>query len=297
MSALGQMRAAALALPDLVREGVHVCAKSEDGAYVLHEWSLAKEDDLDDMAVVKGANPASWQTTERLAARHNSPSMLPWQWARFACGVWVGSEAWWIEGEDWNGLKVPDRIMPGDQITIGFDGARVGDSTALVACRLSDGLLQLLHIWEHPADLAKWEVPATEVDGAVADVMENYRVMAGYFDPPLWRTEIDAWSREFGDKAVTRYETAKARMMGAVERFRTDVATERLHHTGDPTLTRHVLNVQTREARGGGYWLTKDRPGSPHKIDAAIAAVLAYEARADVMAGQGTRSRVPYSWN
>ena len=39
-----------------------------------------------------------------------------------------------------------------------------------------------------------------------------------------------------------------------------------------------------REARGG-YWLTKARPGSPDKIDAAVAAVLAYEARADALAG------------
>ena len=85
-------------------------------------------------------------------------------------------------------------------------------------------------------------------------------------------------------------------MMSAVERFRTDVTTERLHHTGDSTLTRHVLNAQTRETRGGGYWLTKDRPGSKHKIDMAVAAVLAYEARADALAGNDARSRVPLSW-
>ena len=122
-------------------------------------------------------------------------------------------------------------------------------------------------------------------------------MVRGYFDPPLWRSEIDGWAREFGDKAVGRYETAHSKMMGAVERFRTDVATGTLHHSGDVTLTRHVLNVQTREGRNGGYWLTKDRPGSPHKIDAAIAAVLAYEARAEVFAKGDNRSRVPISWN
>ncbi len=65
----------------------------------------------------------------------------------------------------------------------------------------------------------------------------------------------------------------------------------RLSHSGDEVLTRHVLNAQMREARGGGYWLTKDQPGSVHKIDAAVAAVLAYEARADVLAANDTRSR------
>ena len=297
ISALGQMRAAALALPDLYRVPGHVVASTTDGGYVMHEWALRKDDDLDDMAIVKLANPASWQTIKALSARHDSPSMLAWQWARFACGVWVGAEDWWIAGEDWHKLEVPEELADGDHVTLGFDGSRVGDATALVACRLDDGLLAPLAVWEAPTGVPRWEVPANEVDAELAAAMERFHVKRAYFDPPLWRSEIDSWAREYGDKVIVRFETSRSKMQGAVERFRTDVATERLHHTGDETLTRHILNVQMREARGGGYWLTKDRPGSPHKIDAAIAAVLAYEARAQVLAGEGTRSRVPLSWN
>lgn len=290
-SALGLMRAAALSLPDIVRDGAHVRARSLDGKYVMHEWALSKDDDLDDMQVVKQANPASWQTLEALAARHDSPSMLAWQWARFACGLWVGAEAWWIAGEDWGRLTSQERMEPGDRITLGFDGSRTGDATALIACRLSDGLLEPLRVWEAPAGRADWEVPGNEVDAVLAGAMERYRVIRGYFDPPLWRTEIDAWSREFGERVIVRFETARSKMQGAVERFRTDVMAGRLSHSGDEVLTRHVLNAQMREARGGGYWLTKDQPGSVHKIDAAVAAVLAYEARADVLAANDTRSR------
>lgn len=298
MSPLGQMRAAALSLPNVEREGAHTYATTHDRSYVMHEWALRKEDDLDDLPTVELANPASWQTQTALRARHSSPSMLPWQWARFACGVWVSAEAWWIAAEDWNALGEPDdELAAGERITIGFDGARVGDSTAIVGCRLSDGLLQLLGVWEAPSDVPTWEVPANEVDALLASIMERFRVQRGYFDPPLWRSEIDTWAREYGPKVVQRYETARSRMMGAVERFRTDVATQRLHHSGDITLTRHVLNAQTREARGGGYWLAKDRPNSTQKIDAAIAAVLAYEARADVLASGGDRSRRVVTWN
>jgi phage terminase large subunit-like protein len=296
-SPLGVMRTAALDLPKIDRDGAHVRAVNTNGSYVMHEWALRKDQDLDDMLIVKLANPASWQTLAALRARHDSPSMLPWQWARFACGIWVGSEAWWIEAEDWNELVSEERLRDGDQVALGFDGSRVGDATALVACRVSDGLLQPLRVWEAPEDLPRWEVPQNEVDAAVADAMERYRIMRGKFDPPLWRSEIDRWAREYGDKAVERYETSKSRMFGAVERFRTDVATARLKHTGDATFTRHVLNVQTRETRGGGYVLTKDRPGSPHKIDAAVAGVLAYEARAEVVATGSNRSRVPMSWS
>ena len=137
MSALGAMRAAALALPRTERNGAHIFAATSDFSYVMHEWALVKTDDLDDMPTVKLANPASWRTEKALAARHDSPSMLPWQWARFACGVWVSSEAWWITADDWRQLQVDDHLAPGDRITVGFDGARVGDATALVGCRVS----------------------------------------------------------------------------------------------------------------------------------------------------------------
>ena len=133
----------------------------------------------------------------------------------------------------------------------------------------------------------------------LSDAMERYRVVRGYLDPPLWRSEIEAWARVYGDNAVRKFDTTKVRMVGAVERFRTDVTARTLKYAGSEVLTRHVLNAQVKEARGGGYWLSKDRPGSGHKIDAAIAAVLAYEARADALAAgeMKPRSRSVVTWN
>jgi hypothetical protein len=99
----------------------------------------------------------------------------------------------------------------------------VSDSTALVLCRVEDGLLELAGLWEAPPKGKGWEVPGGEVDAALAGVMERYKVVRGYFDPPLWQSEVDGWAREYGDKSVLRYYTNKPRMMPAVERFRTDV--------------------------------------------------------------------------
>ena len=288
-SVLGELRASARRLDSLRLDGRHRTAHSPDRQFVYHEWALDPDDDRDDLNLVKLANPASWQTLEELRRRHDSPSMLDWQWARFACGVWMGADSWWISGEDWASLIATDRIEDGDKVTLGFDGARVGDATAIVLCRLDDGLLEPFRVWEHPAGVKDWQVPGGEVDAAVADIMDRYRVVRGYFDPPLWFSEIDSWAREFGEQAVMRYFTSRTRMTSAVERFRTDVLTGKLRHTGDPVLTRHVLNAQTREARGG-YWLVKSRPSSPDKIDCAVAAVLAYEARADQMAAGPQRA-------
>ena len=295
LSPLGLMRSAAHRLPGLTREGRHLYARAGDGSFALHEWALEETDDVDDIPTVKLANPASWQTVEALAQRHNSPSMLPWQWARFACGLWTGAEAWWIRPEDWHPLAVDDvHLARGDRIAIGFDGSRHGDATGIVGCRLEDGLLFPLGVWEAPKGVREWEVPASEVDAAVANTMEHFGVCRGYFDPPLWQSEIDAWGREYGEPAVVRYPTNRSRFMAAAERFRTDVLEGNVRHTGDERLTRHVLNAQVRETRGG-YWL--DKPAQAEKIDLAVAAVLAYEARCDALADPLLyRSKVPVSF-
>jgi phage terminase large subunit-like protein len=284
-SPLGQMRARARRLDDRVKRGAYLHARSADGSFAIHEWALDDGDDVDDMRVVKRANPASWQTVDLLRERHDSPSTLRWQWARFACGLWVSAQSWWLDPEAWKAAAVDDRLADGDRIALGFDGARTGDATGLVACRLSDGLLQPLAVWEDPADGQPFEVTSGEVDAVVADAMERYRVVRGYFDPPLWQTEIDDWTHDYGDERVRRFATKRGRMIDAVERFRTDLVGGRLRHTADEVLTRHALNAQMREVRGG-YWLAKPGSGPADKIDLAVAAVLAYEARADALASE-----------
>jgi phage terminase large subunit-like protein len=279
-SPLGLMRTAARELPVTV-DGAHHRVRSADGLYAMHEWALGRDDDLDDLALVKAANPASWQTVEALRARHDSPSMLPWQWARFACGIWTASEDWWLTAEQWQAGRLVDALAAGEQITLGFDGSRSHDATALVACRASDALLVPLAIFEAPAGAPDWEVPASAVDAAVADAFERYRVLRAYFDPPLWQTEIDAWAREYGTPVRPWATNRPGAMSAAVERFRTDLLSGELRHDGDAVLSRHVMNARTRESRHGAA-LTRE--SAAEKIDAAVAAVLAYEARADAWA-------------
>jgi Phage Terminase len=286
-SPLGVIRHEARKLPTKV-EGPYRYSLAPDGSFAMHEWALEESDDLHDTKVVKTVNPASWQTERELAIRHNSPSTLAWQWARFACGVWLAADTWWITSDDWYRHEVEEGFRPGERIAIGFDGSRFHDATAIVGCRIDDGLLQLLALWEAPAGAREWEVPAGEVDARLAEIMERYRVVRGYFDPPLWQSEIDSWARDFGDKLVMRYWTNRAGMMRAAERFRTDIVGEGIPHVADERLTRHVMNTQLRERRGG-YVLTKGR-GELEANDAAIASVLAYEARCDHI-GAGEESR------
>jgi phage terminase large subunit-like protein len=72
----------------------------------------------------------------------------------------------------------------------------------------------------------------------------------------------------------------------AIEQLEGAVRNKDVTHDGSHTLTRHVLNARRRLAHGK-LALAKENDYSPRKIDAAVAAVLAYQARLDAL------SRVP----
>jgi hypothetical protein len=62
-------------------------------------------------------------------------------------------------------------------------------------------------------------------------------------------------------------------------------------------LSEHIANARrrketVRDSEGRPMWtIQKDRPGSPAKIDAAMAALLAWEARSDAIASGATKPR------
>ncbi|MEO6116002.1 MAG: hypothetical protein ABIP33_06420 [Pseudolysinimonas sp.] len=181
----------------------------------------------------------------------------------------------------------PAQLARGDAITIGFDGSLRNDSTALVGCRLSDGHVFKLGVWEAPDDpdaALEWEVPILEVDAAVAAAFEEYSIVRMYCDPAYWQDVLARWASEYGDKIVLEWWTNRDRaMVAALERFSTAVSTgDGISIDPDEALVRHLRNTRRKTVRSG-VLVRKDRPGSPNKIDLAVAAVLAYEARGDAI--------------
>jgi len=212
----------------------------------------------------------------------------------FGNRIVAGSDSW-IDPKVWSErLDVEHPIEPGDTITVGFDGSLRDDATALVGCRVSDGKLFLIGIWECPDEVeaaAEWEVPVGEVDAAVNAMFDTYDVQRMYCDPAYWQDIVGRWASEFGEKVVIEWWTNRERAMCAAnERFHTATVTGQLTHDGDEILARHIGNAKRKETRSGVV-IRKDRPKSPRKIDAAMCAVLAYEARGDVVASGVTRKR------
>lgn len=288
-SPLGRLRAEALAREGLERTGVYRHVR--DAGFALHEWALEIGEDQDDLNLVKQANPAPWQTLETLRERHDSPSMTPWQWARFACGVWgVGDEPY-FDIDVWNELAADgDEIKPGRLITLGFDGARRHDATAIVATDVESGHQQLIGAWERPPHAADdWEIDEGEVDEVMAYAFKRWKVWRLYGDPPYWESALDRWAGEYGSQRVVRWWTNRLKATAlALLAWRNDMRPGVLSHDGDPLLARHIgnavrKNTRMREGDQELAVIRKDGPKSPRKIDAAMAGCLSWKARGDAI--------------
>ena len=75
-----------------------------------------------------------------------------------------------------------------DEITLGFDGSVSDDSTALVGCRIRDGMLFLIKLEQKPdgPQGAKWRVDRDSFDGRVRWVFNHYNVVGMFADTDEW---------------------------------------------------------------------------------------------------------------
>lgn len=194
--------------------------------------------------------------------------------------------------EKWNALAKPEYKVPdGALITLGFDGARWRDATALVGCEIETGHLFLVGLWERPHNVREWEVPADEVDAAVLLAFERWNVWRLYADPPYWEATVAAWAGRHGADRIVEWWTNRVTQMAfAVRSFNSAIEAGDFSHDGNEHLARHIGNACRRNvARHDDqgiqmFTIYKEQPESPHKIDGAMAAILAREARNDAIA-------------
>lgn len=207
----------------------------------------------------------------------------------------------WVSQPEWAACMDLDKVIdPNDQVVLGFDGSRgrnrgKADATALVGCRVSDGHMFEVRVWEQPTgpENRDWTPNALEVDAVVRECFERWQVIGFYADPSGWAEYVARWEAAFNRKLKVRatqnapvavWPRGKdARVEEYVERLRLSIANGEITHDGSSALTRHMLNARRRTTRTG-YKLFKAFPDSPDKIDAAYAAVMAWKARLDALA-------------
>lgn len=278
-SALGRLRAAAHGMAGFELDPANPKHKHvrADG-FAWHEWSLDPGDDADDLALVALANPAGWLGADELRARYDSPSMQPWQWKRFTCGLWVLGEDSAISPKEWERCADPELQIPagGEGVVVGGDLGYTRDCTAFVAAwRDPEGLILLDDpvILEPPGDGTSIDVE--DMVGACHEYAQRYPGCSFAFDEKYGGQQLlQRLEREIPNSEHVAYPQDPSKMCGASMGFAELVSTRKLRHPDHPQLTDHVLAAAARFV--GERWRFVKPKGKRKKwIDGAIAASIA----------------------
>jgi hypothetical protein len=253
-------------------------------------------------AVVRAIRGDShWLSTDRIVATILDPRNPPSRSRRFWFNQIVAAEDAWISPQDFELCKAPDGVpplSPKDEIVMFFDGSKSDDATGLVGCRLRDGLVVTLGMWQRPpGERGKlWTSPRAKIDETVERMFDAYRVVAFFADPShtfddesgerYWDGLIDEWHRRFGGRLEvwadgtnkTRGHSImwdmaspqrSAQFTAAVERCAQEIDEHTLIHDGDARLRTHARNAR-RYPNKWGVSMWKGHRESKRKVDLAV---------------------------
>jgi phage terminase large subunit-like protein len=244
-------------------------------------------------AVIEASGPvAAWSDIDGIIEQWRDPTADRTYLERVWLNRLVRSSERAFDAEQWRKLAKPGYTVPeGSLITLGFDGARYHDATAVIGTEVATGHQWVIGIWERPSGVEQWEVPEHEVEMAIADAFERWQVWRMYCDPPYWETQVAEWAGRWGEERVMEWWTNRTRPMAyAIKGYNNAMLSGELSHDGSLHFARHVGNavrrvVSVKDEAGEPLWtIYKERPDSPHKIDAAVAGAISWEARNDALA-------------
>lgn len=202
------------------------------------------------------------------------------------------SEDSWIAPREWDACQGSVKLEPGDKITLGFDGSKSNDHTALAACRIEDGAVFLLKSWD-PEKCPDGEIPRADVDATVRSAFERYNVVGFRADVHEFESYVDEWGRDFrrklkvkaspGNPVAFDMRGLKKKFALDCEKFLDAVLEGEIVHDGDPALRWYILNCHRNPTNYDAVSVRKESRNSSRKIDGAITAILAFGARQEYM--------------
>jgi len=264
-------------------------------------------DDASRMAGLRAAYmDAPWADLERISDEMLDPSTSVADSIRFYLNGLAVTEDAWVDPRRFDELARPDLVVADkEQIAMFLDCSKSTDATGLVACRISDGHVFTLGLWQRPhGDRGKgWLAPRHEVDAAVRAAFDRWTVVWFGVDPSparddedehlYWMPLIDAWHRDFRDRLpVWATPGAKGhsvlfdmriKTLGGADRNRmfTEAAMQTardidedgtLTHDGNAALRMHVHNAR-RRTNPWGVSLGKVSRDSSKLVDLAVCMV------------------------
>lgn len=240
-----------------------------------------------------GPAVAAWSDLRGIARQWDRPGVDRKYLERTWLNRWTQSEAQAFDAQKWKtDLARPGQQIPaGSAITVGFDGSKWRDTTALILTDVASGHQVKHMIWKPNGDDP---VNGIEVDQTVDQVFEIWDVVRLYGDPAAgWDDNLARWSGKYGPKRVIAFFTDSRNLRKTAwmcQAYADAITTGALTHDGDPDFAAHIAAAQRRDIRmvdedGKPLWvIQKEHHDSPNKIDAAMAGALSWQARRDVIA-------------
>lgn len=250
-----------------------------DPTFYFAWWGALDDADFRDPDVWRGANPGYGDLVgadDFAAAVLRTPEP---EYRTKRLNQWVNTFAAWLPTGSFERLAAERTIATDEPIVLAFDGSWSNDSTGIVGCTL-DGHLEVLGHWERPPTDEAWRVDIDEVEGRIRELCRTYHVLEVACDPYRWSRTMQALEAE-GIPIVEFTMSSAVRMVKATQTFYDAVVNERLTHTGDPRLIRHVGNAVLKLDRFGAR-VSKDAKTSNRKIDLAVCAVAAFTRAVDI---------------
>ncbi|MFF8299581.1 terminase [Streptomyces globisporus] len=259
---------------------------------------------------------STWLDIGRLKSSILDTRNPPSRSRRFWYNQIVAAEDAWMARYEWDACKREDlQLADGDEVVVFFDGSKSDDATGLAACRMSDGLVSTLGVWQKPPNwpapdtpgYVPWQVPRDDVDGVVQNAFHRFKVLAFFADPGsgqdedgemYWDAFLDRWGQSYGKKLLLRAVVSGPRahavrwdmrdrrnqetFTDAVKRTREDILQRQLLHDGHKVMRTHVINAR-RRTNAWGITIGKEHRESARKIDLAICMIGARMLRRTVL--------------
>jgi hypothetical protein len=222
----------------------------------------------------------------------------------------VAAEDAWLTRQQVDAIS-DDRLVlaSGDAVVLFGDGSKSDDATVIVACRIPDGAVFTVGVWQRPpgARGKGWVVPRGKVDAVVRHCFDEYLVRGFFFDQSHTRDDetqeaffaglVDQWHRAYGRKLkvwargsqrgrdghAVDFDMAKrvnqVTFIEALPAVEADIDAGVFKFDGDPRMRGHLLNARRIPTKAGPS-IGKEHRESKRKIDLAVGLVGARMIRA-----------------
>jgi phage terminase large subunit-like protein len=263
---------------NLYQYGQKVARKEiEDDSFFMAWWEAPADSNHREPEVWKLANPAfgDLNSVEDFESAVRRTPEAEFRTKR--TNAWVSSQTSWLPTGAWETCAEPKEIDPETEIILGFDGSFSGDASVIVGATCEENpYIFLVKAWEkQPEDSDEWRVDIAEVEATIFEFCGKYKVREVACDPYRWQRSMQVL-QDSGIPIVEWPSTSAARMIPACQKFYDAVTDQKLKHDSDPLLARHLSNAVVKIDRLGPR-IVKEHRGSPRKIDAAVASIIAFD--------------------